>query len=175
MSWIGRDLKDHLFLFKGKNTITWRSDCVVLTNRETLPMGVWHQHLLFRNPSFPHTGFLRAPNLMLIPLLAPPCHVDVSQSVEWWLKYFVSRLIYSPLPGASPLCGADLCPAPQELSPGFTGSYKNLLFQYLGEAKTSAQNRRAFSGCVFLMKALGYERVIVSLLPFSTWPPIGLS
>lgn len=92
---------------------------------------------------FPQTGFLRALDLMLIPPLAAPCHVGASQSVEWWLKYFVSRLISSPLPGASPLCGADPCAAPQELSPGFAGSYKNLPFQYL-EAKVFCSEQESF-------------------------------
>lgn len=94
----------------------------------------------------------------------------------WWrLKYFAPHLIYSPSSWCFPsFCQTDPC-ALQELSPGFAGLCKNLLFEQLQEANISAQNRRAlFLGCKFLMKTLGYECVIISLLFFTAWRPVGV-
>lgn len=71
-------------------------------------------------------------------------------------------------------CLTDTC-ALQELSPGFAGSCKNLLFEQLREPNVSALKGRAFLGCRFLMKALGYECVIISLLFLTAWRPVGLS
>lgn len=63
----------------------------------------------------------------------------------------------------------------QEISPGFGGLCKNLLFEQLWELNVSALKGWAFLGCKFLMKALGYECVIVSLLFLTAWHPVGLS
>lgn len=62
----------------------------------------------------------------------------------------------------------------QELSPGLPGLCKNLLSEQLGEQNVSALEGWSSSGCEFLMKTLGYECVIISLLFLTAWHPVGL-